>query len=165
MTPTPNPDRLTVTRPEGFVVFLVGARINRWWMVPVVWAIAMASNRIMRELQRDPERGLLGFESFSGRTTLTVQYWRSEEDLLAYANDRKGAHVPAWARWARDWVMSGAVGIWHETYVVEPGTYECIYQHMPPFGLGKIGPLVPAEGSLRTAAGRLAARTAPARAA
>ena len=53
--------------------------------------------------------------------------------------------------------LGGAVGIYHETYVVQPGSYECVYHHMPPFGLGRIGPLVPAEGELKTAAGRLAA--------
>ena len=85
-----------------------------------------------------------------------MQYWRSLEDLQAYAHDKQRAHVPAWQRWVKRW-SDGAVGIYHETYVVAPGTYECVYHHMPPFGLGQVGPLIPAEGKLRTARGRLAA--------
>lgn len=153
-------ERLTVDRGEGFVVFLLGARINKWWMIPVIWAVAMASRRMMKELAEDPESGLLGFESWGGRTTIAVMYWRSREDLQRYARSKERAHVPAWKQWVARWASSAAVGIWHETYEVEPGTYEVIYQHMPPFGLGAIGPLVPAEGALRTADQRIAARRA-----
>ena len=156
-------ERMTVHRDEGFVVFLIGARINKWWLMPVVWGVASSFTRMMKELENDPDSGLLAYEGYNGRTTLMVQYWRSEEDLFAYAKDKEKAHVPAWHQWIRDWVMSGAVGIWHETYVVEPGTYECVYQHMPSFGLAKVGPLVPAEGELKTASGRLAAGEALAR--
>lgn len=156
----PDPRRLTVRRDEPFVVFLIGARVNHWWLVPVVWAVAAAMTRMMNELVREPESGLLSFESYGGRTTLMVQYWRSEEDLLRYAHRKDRAHAPAWREWIRKW-GEGAVGIWHETYLVQPGSYECVYHHMPPFGLGKVGPVVPAEGPLKTAKGRLA----PARAA
>ncbi len=50
-----------------------------------------------------------------------------------------------------------AVGIWHETYLVEPGKYECIYGNMPPFGLGAASNLVKAEGRLAAAKERFAA--------
>ena len=151
------PDRLTVTRNEGFVVFIVGARINKWWLLPVVFAVAAAMQRMLKQLVADPNSGLLAVESFGGRTTMSVQYWRSAADLLRYARDKEKEHAPAWSRWLQSWGLGGAVGIYHETYVVEPGSYECVYQHMPPFGLGRIGPVVPAEGELRTASGRLAA--------
>ena len=151
-----NHQRLTVARDQGFVVFLIGARLNKWWLLPVVWGVAMAMRRMLNELRANPDSGLLAFEEYGGRTTLMLQYWRSREDLLRYARDKERAHAPAWRRWIREW-GEGAVGIWHETYVVEPGSYECVYQHMPAFGLGKVGPLVPAEGPLKTAAGRLAA--------
>ncbi|HJL16279.1 MAG TPA: DUF4188 domain-containing protein [Sandaracinaceae bacterium LLY-WYZ-13_1] len=149
-------ERLTVRPDQDFVVFLIGARINKWWLVPVVWAVALAMGRMMRELERDPDSGLLSHESYGGRTTLAIQYWRSLDDLIRYARDRERAHAPAWRRWVRTWGLSGAVGIWHETYVVRPGSYESLYHHMPPFGLGKVGPLVPAEGELKTARKRLA---------
>lgn len=149
-----DPRRLTVRRDQPFVVFLVGARVNHWWLVPIVWGVAAAMGRMVRELAADPASGLLAYESYGGRTTLMLQYWRSEEDLLRYAHAKDREHVPAWRQWIQRWGR-GAVGIWHETYVVQPGSYECVYHHMPAFGLGKVGPLVPAEGPLRTAAGRL----------
>lgn len=148
------PERLTVAREEGFVLFLIGARINKWWMLPVVWGIAAAMGRMMRELATDPSLGLLSAEGYFGRTTLMVQYWRSFEDLQRYAHAKERKHLPTWRRWIQKWA-EGAVGIYHETYVVEPGTYECIYHHMPPFGLGRVGPLVPAEGSLASAKNRM----------
>ena len=148
-------ERLTVDRREGFVVFLIGARINKWWLVPVVWGVSVAFGAMMRELEADPKSGLLAHESYAGRTTLSLQYWRSAEDLHRYARSKQRRHLPAWAKWIERWGRGGAMGIWHETYVVEPGTYECIYHHMPPFGLGRVGPLVPAEGALRTAPQRL----------
>ncbi|MFK7984594.1 MAG: DUF4188 domain-containing protein [Sandaracinaceae bacterium] len=148
------PERLTVQRDEGFVLFVIGARANHLWNLPILWAVGFAMARMMRELTADPESGLLSYENYGGRTSLMLQYWRSKEDLLRYAKQREREHVPAWRRWLDKWGR-GAVGIYHETYVVEPGTYECIYHHMPAFGLGKVGPLVPAEGPLKTAAKRL----------
>lgn len=147
-------ERLTVQRDEGFVLFVIGARANHLWNLPILWAVGLAMSRMMRELTSDPDSGLLSYENYGGRTSLMLQYWRSKEDLLRYAKSREREHVPAWRRWVEKWGR-GAVGIYHETYVVEPGTYECVYHHMPPFGLGKVGPLVPAEGPLKTAAKRL----------
>ena len=46
------------------------------------------------------------------------------------------------------------VGIWHETYCIGPGQYETTYGSMPPFGLGKVGRLVPATGPRATARAR-----------
>lgn len=148
--------RLTVSPDRSFVVFLIGSRINKWWLVPIVWAVAAAMTRMMRQLVSDPDSGLLSYESYAGRTTLMVQYWRSLDDLHRFAHAKDRAHVPAWRRWIRRWSPSGAIGVWHETYIVEPGRYETLYHHMPAFGLGKVGPLVPAKGPLETASSRLA---------
>lgn len=49
----------------------------------------------------------------------------------------------------------GSVGIWHETYLAQPGSYENVYANMPAFGLGKAGALVEARSGLQSAAGRL----------
>lgn len=153
---TTEPIRQTVSRPDGFVVFLIGSRLNRWWALPMMWGVASAMGRMMKELTNDPDSGLLSFENYVGRTTLAVQYWRSLDDLLRYASNRERTHVPAWRRWVKEWGLSGALGVWHETYVIEPGQHETLYNQMPPFGLGKVGPLVPAEGPLHGARGRLA---------
>jgi hypothetical protein len=50
---------------------------------------------------------------------------------------------------------SGDLGIWHETYSVRAGQNECIYNHMPPYNLGKVGQLLDPAGARTTASGRL----------
>ncbi|MGE3728132.1 MAG: DUF4188 domain-containing protein, partial [Candidatus Sericytochromatia bacterium] len=42
----------------------------------------------------------------------------------------------------------------HETYQVKEGTYENIYNNMPPHGLGKIEKLMPISGKNASMAGR-----------
>jgi Monooxygenase af470-like len=84
-----------------------------------------------------------------------VQYWRSFEHLTSYAANRNGEHLPAWQAFTRAIGNSGDVGIWHETYLVRAGTYETIYHNMPPFGLGRVGELVPGAGRHQSARGRM----------
>lgn len=110
---------------------------------------------MLAELRAHPELGMLGGEMWFGRTTILVQYWRSLDQLLAYATNRDAAHLPAWKSFNQSIAGSGDVGVWHETYVVSPGKYENIYVDMPPFGLGKVGKLVSASGPLSTAHGRV----------
>ena len=48
------------------------------------------------------------------------------------------------------------VGIFHKSYAVPAGSYEAIYQNMPPEGLSRVGKVVSAtHGRMRTAKGRL----------
>jgi Domain of unknown function (DUF4188) len=49
----------------------------------------------------------------------------------------------------------GAVGIWHETYVVPAGNTETIYGNMPLFGLGQVKGIEPVGKRTDTAAQRL----------
>jgi adenylate cyclase len=86
---------------------------------------------------------------------LQLQYWRSQEQLVAYARSKNSEHLPAWAHFNKVIADTTAVGIWHETYVVRAGEYECVYGNMPPFGLARATERVEAVGRLRTAAGRL----------
>ena len=145
-------------RPEGdFVLFLIGMRINRPWRVDRWLPVALAMPRMLKELTAQPERGYLHGELWSGRTTLMLQYWRSLDELLAYAKDREAAHLPAWADFNRRVGPEGAVGVWHETYCVQPGQVESIYVNMPPFALSSEAPLRPAQGPLAHARGRLGA--------
>lgn len=148
-------ERRADTHEGPLVVLLIGMRVNRWWK-PWAWLpVAFAMGRMLRELAAAPERGLLGFESWPGRTTLLVQYWRSHEHLQAYAHDREQAHVPAWARYMKEAGRTGDVGVWHETYVVPEGAHESIYANMPPFGLGRASGSAPATGRRQSAMGRL----------
>ena len=147
--------RVAASIDGDFVVFLIGARINKWWKPHRYIPVARAMRRMIAELQAHPEMGLLHVESWSGRTALMVQYWRSFEHLHAYARARDAEHLPAWTEFNRLIGSNGDVGIWHETYMVRAGEYEAIYGNMPAFGLAKAAGSVPAEGSKATAAGRL----------
>jgi hypothetical protein len=139
-----------------FVVFLIGMRINRL-LLPHKWLpVAMAMPRMLRELARQKELGLLSARGFvSGRTVLMVQYWRSFEQLHAYAQARDKQHLPAWAAFNRRVGGNGSVGIFHETYLVAAGQYESVYANMPEFGLGLAGRVVPAVGRMQSAKTRL----------
>ena len=148
-------DRLTANIEGTFVVFLIGMRINSLWKVRKWWPVALAMPRMLNELARHPEAGMLGGEMWFGRTTIMVQYWRSMEQLLAYAKGRESEHLPAWRAFNQSIGTSGDVGIWHETYSVSPGTYENVYVNMPAFGLGKVGTLYAAAGTRQSAEDRL----------
>ena len=138
-----------------FAVFLIGMRINRPWKVWKWLPVAMAMPRMLKELSSNPDSGLLAYEMWFGRTIILVQYWRSTDQLLAYANNRNAEHRPAWNAFNKTNGAQGDVGIWHETYVVAPGACESMYVNMPLFGLGRAGQLLPAAGELQTAMGRL----------
>ena len=145
----------------GFVVFLIGARINRPWKVWKWWPVATAMPRMLAELARQPELGLLHARNmFSFPDAMVVQYWKSFEALEAYAKARDKAHLPAWQAFNKAVGSNGDVGIWHETYIVEPGKYETIYNNMPPFGLGLAGRLVDAVGARQAARQRVMAKVA-----
>ncbi len=87
---------------------------------------------------------------------MVVQYCRSFEDLERFARDTQDRHLPAWQRFNRVvGYRDGAVGIWHESYLVEPAHYETVYGNMPVFGLAQATTHVPARGGLSTARRRL----------
>ena len=144
--------RMTVKMEGDFVVFLIGMRINRWWKFHKWLPVAMAMPKMLKELSLKQESGFLGAEV--GLTTI-VQYWTSFEHLEAYAKDRNGLHYPAWKAFNMKIKSNGDVGIWHETFKVRQGEYECIYNNMPKYGLGKFGELIPATGRKDSAAGRI----------
>ena len=116
-----------------------------------------AMPRMLNELYRQPELGFIHAETWFARTTIMVQYWRSMEQLLAYAKNTDAAHLPAWRRFNQAIGTDGSVGIWHETYAAAPGTSENVYVNMPLFGLGKAGVAEPATGAKKSAADRLKA--------
>lgn len=145
--------RMTVEIEGDFVVFLIGMRINKPWMIHKWWPVFSAMPRMVRELRAHPELGMLG--CIFG-TKVIVQYWKSFEQLEAYARSKDSEHLPAWKSFNEKVSKTrGDVGIWHETYRVGAGEYECVYSGMPAFGLGTAGELVPAGGRKETARGRL----------
>ena len=154
-------ERLTATLDGDFVVFLIGVRINRPWKVHKWWPVTQAMPRMIKELERQPELGFMHAEMWFSRTTIMVQYWRSMDQLLAYAKNKSAEHLPAWRAFNQSVGTDGSVGIWHETYAASAGSYENVYVNMPAFGLGKAGTLQPAAGGRQSAAGRLNAGKKP----
>ena len=149
------PKRVAARIDGDFVVFLIGMRINRPWKIHKWLPVLRAMPRMIRELEAHPESGFLG-HIMSSR--IIVQYWRSFEHLEAYARDTDQLHWPAWTDFNRRVGGSrGDVGIWHETYKVRAGEYECVYSGMPPFGLAKASRSADAVGELESARDRLEA--------
>jgi hypothetical protein len=145
--------RVTAKIDGDFVVFLIGVRINRPWKVHKGLPVVRAMPRMIRELEARPESGFLGCINTLG---VIVQYWRSFEHLEAYARDQSQLHWPAWLAFNKRVGSSrGDVGIWHETYRVREGEYECVYSGMPPYGLAKASATVDALGPLESARGRI----------
>lgn len=149
--------------PDGsFAVFLIGMRVNRWWR-PDLWVpVLLSMGRMLRELRAHPELGLLGvMPTGLSNPVVLVQYWRSAEHLMRFAANRELTHLPAWTEYNRRVHATDAVGVWHETYVVEPGRHESIYVNMPACGLGAAFGVRPAEGKRSSARGRLSAEVEP----
>ena len=146
-------ERMTAQVEGDFVVFLIGLKVNKPWKVHKWWPAAMAMPKMIKELEAQPELGLLGHISGS---KMSIQYWRSFELLEAYAKSKSAAHLPAWKAFNLSVGRSqGDVGIWHETYQVRAGEYESIYSGMPPFGLGAATSLLPATGTNESARSRI----------
>lgn len=149
-------NRLTVRMEGDFVVFLIGMRINHIWKVWKWWPASAAMSRMIKELSAQPGLGLLQAYTRAGfRNLMVVQYWRSVEHLQAYAANPDNEHLPAWRDFNRHIAASGAVGVWHETYLVPEKAFEALYINMGPIGLGKAGTVEPATGRKATAKGRL----------
>jgi hypothetical protein len=146
MAAPPIPGRSAADHEGGVVVFLIGMRINRFRALRSWWPVSAAMPRMLKELAEDPHSGLLGHRMRLGppRVVELVQYWESEEKLLAYAADPSRGHRPAWAAFNRAARAGGGnVGIWHETYVVPAGSHEAVYVDMPPYGLAEATGTVP----------------------
>lgn len=149
------PDRVTAKVDDGFVVFLIGMRVNRPWKIHRWLPVALAMGRMIGELAGRPDMGLKHVESWAGRTSIMVQYWESFEALEAYARNRSAEHLPAWSKFNKLVGSNGDVGIWHETYAVNPGSFECVYNNMPRFGLSRAFDTIPAVGAYARASSRM----------
>lgn len=159
--------RVTHGHEGPLAVFLIGMRVNRWWRVDQWLPTARAMPRMLEELyaaKAAAERGEGVHPGFLGHRTLIggrgptiVQYWRSVEDIYAYASSPDREHRPAWADFnARMRKAPGCVGFWHETYSVPAGGHESIYMSMPPTGLAAATSVVPVARRGETARERLA---------
>jgi Domain of unknown function (DUF4188) len=148
-------ERMTAKMNDSFVVFMIGMRINKFWKIHKWWPVAMAMPKMIKELMANKKLGFISAESWFGRITIMLQYWESFEKLEAYARNKDAHHLPAWQEFNKRIKSNGDVGIWHETYIIPKGSYECIYNNMPRFGLGKAGELIPAKGNYHNAKDRV----------
>jgi hypothetical protein len=145
----PIPERITARLDGDFVVFLIGMRINKPWKIHKWLPMFRAMPKMIRELERHPWSGFLGHIMSTG---VIVQYWRSFEHLEAYARAPNRLHWPAWVDFnERVGGSRGDVDIWHETYKVREGEYECVYSGMPLTGLARAGSIVEVAGQTDSA--------------
>jgi hypothetical protein len=146
---------MTAPATEPFVMFLIGMRVNNWLAVHRWIPVFAAMTRMLPELYKNPQLGFKSYEMALGRTLIMMQYWQSAELLIEYAKAKDSEHLPAWRAFNKAAMKSSAVGIWHETYLVDPGKTENIYANMPPFGFGKVGKLEKAVGRRNSASQRM----------
>lgn len=152
----------------GLVVFHIGMTIRKPHRPDLWWPVFVAMPRMIAELSRNKAaaaRGEADDLGFLGASTLVggsgpwvVQYWRSVEDLYRYAHAADHAHLPAWRAFNRAArTHPGAVGIWHETFVVPPGGVETFYGQGARTGLAAATGTIEAGRRGRDARERLAA--------
>lgn len=157
--------RLTHDHDGGLAVFHIGMVIRRLWRVDQWSPVLAAMPPMIAELERNRAEtgaagpdwlGYLGSRFLVGGGGPTViQWWRGVEDIYAYAGASDRAHRPAWRAFnQRARAAGGAVGIWHETYLVPAGGHESIYVNAGPLGLAKAVGFVEDDGR-RTARQRL----------
>ena len=134
-------DRVSARKDEGFVVFLIGMRINNFWKIHKWFPIFISFPKMVSELIKNQSLGYLGGETWFGRNIISIQYWESFKKLEHFARAKDLTHLPEWQKFLKKVGTNGDVGIWHETYIIKKGQYENIYANMPPFLLGKVGKL------------------------
>ena len=145
-----------------FCVFHIGIILNGH--IPsgdAMKQIGEAFVRMHEELESDPEKfGFYGSTQYTSTNLrvdlgMTVQYWRSQDHLNAYARNHMSKHFPAMVWSSKMMKVSDHIGFWHESFKVHAGEYEAIYVNCPQILLGKAGTLLKAEGKWKTARGRL----------
>ncbi|HEY5881167.1 MAG TPA: DUF4188 domain-containing protein [Nakamurella sp.] len=148
--------RMTHRHEGPLVVFHIGMTINKWHRPDLWWPTFAAMPGMLAELSKDPDSGLLGYRLLFGRGGPTlIQYWASTDKLYAYASAPGARHRPAWAAFNRRARKArGAVGIFHETYVVERA--ETVYVSTPVMGLAAATEPVPVGARSDQARQRLA---------
>ncbi len=136
MTTTVLRGRRTHVRDREVAVFLIGLRVNRWWKVRHWWPSFVAFPRMMKALEEKPQGYLGGYLAWTRNGIMYVQYWNSVKELYSFASDSSTIHPKTWRGYFdRAKAAPGATGIWHETFVVQPGGTESVYDDMPLMGL------------------------------
>ena len=94
--------RYSGTLEGDFVVFLIGMRVNRPWKVHRWLPVFLEMPKMLRELQQQPDTGLLGAtQGFLSTGPVVIQYWRSFEHLEAFAKNTDDPHLEVWRNYWR----------------------------------------------------------------
>lgn len=150
--------RFTASVDQDFVVFVIGMRVNKWWLFHRWFPVALAMPKMLMKLQHDKSLGMRGGESFFRffpLTTCLVSYWDSFEHLERFASDKSLPHYEPWMMFMKKIGKSGDVGIYHETYKVSSKGYECVYGNMPKFGLAQAFSHIPVGPASHEAKSRM----------
>lgn len=136
-------------------MFLSGFKVNRTWKLHKRFHLHRMLKLINRELEATHDIGFLGQQVWRGNPDISVQYWRSHAELLAFARDTDRTHFPAWLRFNDYIAQQGDIGLWHEIYVIQPEQMEGLYRNMAPMGLGRFVGSDPMQGNrIRDAAAK-----------
>src|SRR5439155_14834676 len=103
--------RYTAEYPDDFVVFFIGMRINKIWRVREWVPTLRAAFAMVKELRQLPESPLLESRTMISvrdwRVPLFIQYWRSFDELEAWARNRDLRHRPAQTEFFRRTAYNG----------------------------------------------------------
>lgn len=150
------PGRYTAEAGDGFVVFMIGWRVNRPWKLRNWYWMSRQMRPMLEWLKNHPEEGLLGVQyALIGSSPAAIQYWRSFEDLLRFSRNLSAPHLEAWRRYNKVIAPPGDIGVWHEVYRVRAGDYEAIYTNMPLWGLAAATRQVPVNAGTESAEQRI----------
>jgi hypothetical protein len=148
----------TAKTENGFVVFIIGVRLNKIFAFFKWLSVIKAMVPMIKELYQNPELGFIQEQTVIGwRTVTTIQYWRSYEQLEAYTYGK--THSKAMKKFHQKIGKSGAIGLYHETYKIEKD--ESLYINMPIYGLAKAFEHVPITKELNTARKRMEKTNSP----
>ncbi|MFC3885554.1 DUF4188 domain-containing protein [Bacillus songklensis] len=142
----------TAETEDGFVVFIIGVRLNKIRALFKWLSAIKAMMPMLKELYQNPELGFLQEQTVIGwRTVTTIQYWRTYEQLETYS--KGNIHSEALKNFYKKIGKSGSVGLYHETYKVEKD--ESLYINMPVYGLAKAFSHIRINNKLNTSKKRM----------
>ncbi len=137
-------NRFTTKTDKPFTVFLTGVQCRKFTSM---WKMPLVANRMLKmqaELKLNTEAGFYHGENFFTMTphftTLFLSYWDSAKSIEQFANSKIFSHLESAKDYLKNFLSDTNLGIWHETYVVEPEKVESLYYNMESFGLSAFQP-------------------------
>jgi|JI10StandDraft_1071094.scaffolds.fasta_scaffold364288_3 hypothetical protein len=137
-------EKFTTNTDKPLAVFLTGVQCRK---ITSMWKIPMITNKMIKmqsELKLDKKAGFYHGENFFTMTphftTLFLSYWDSPGSIERFANSKFFSHLESAKDYLKNFLSDTNLGIWHETFVVEPEKVESLYYNMEPFGLSAFQP-------------------------